>query len=269
MTSGSGSRCSELDGHLVLESQRAGSWRKLGPPAYRRYSLPLMIRPFVGWSSRLKAMPRCPVCDSWVTWFRPHGNPLRRRARCPRCGSLERHRLIARYLDQQDFFNGLGRLLDIGPWPPLTRFAGRHAIETVTLDLHAADVDVRAPIEELPFDDGGFDTVLCVHVLEHVEDDHAGLREIRRVLRHSGRAILQVPLLAEDGPTDEDPSVTDPAERQARFGQHDHVRAYGRDFSGRVAAAGFVVDEVQTAAIASDRERRRFGLPSDVLYVAT
>ena len=47
--------------------------------------------------------------------------------------------------------------------------------------------------EQLPYDDGTFDLVTAFDVVEHMDDDLAGLREMRRVLRPGGRALLFVP----------------------------------------------------------------------------
>ena len=47
--------------------------------------------------------------------------------------------------------------------------------------------------ENLPYDDGTFDLVTALDVVEHLDDDLAGLREMRRVLRPSGRVLLFVP----------------------------------------------------------------------------
>jgi SAM-dependent methyltransferase len=47
--------------------------------------------------------------------------------------------------------------------------------------------------EELPYDDGTFDLVTALDVLEHIDDDLAGLREMRRVLRPGGHVLLFVP----------------------------------------------------------------------------
>jgi SAM-dependent methyltransferase len=45
----------------------------------------------------------------------------------------------------------------------------------------------------LPFDDGGFDLVTALDVLEHVDDDRRLLAEMRRVLRPGGVALVTVP----------------------------------------------------------------------------
>jgi SAM-dependent methyltransferase len=47
--------------------------------------------------------------------------------------------------------------------------------------------------EKLPYDDGTFDLVTALDVIEHLDNDLAGLREMRRVLRPGGRVLLFVP----------------------------------------------------------------------------
>lgn len=47
--------------------------------------------------------------------------------------------------------------------------------------------------EKLPYHDDTFDLVTALDVVEHLDDDLAGLREMRRVLRPGGRVLLFVP----------------------------------------------------------------------------
>ncbi len=47
--------------------------------------------------------------------------------------------------------------------------------------------------EKLPYDDGTFDLVTALDVVEHLDNDLAGLREMRRVLRPGGHVVLFVP----------------------------------------------------------------------------
>jgi SAM-dependent methyltransferase len=54
--------------------------------------------------------------------------------------------------------------------------------------------DVReAIVEELPFSDAEFDLVTCLDVVEHTPDDRRTLRELRRVTRPGGLALITVP----------------------------------------------------------------------------
>ncbi|MGH9871139.1 MAG: methyltransferase domain-containing protein [Pyrinomonadaceae bacterium] len=47
--------------------------------------------------------------------------------------------------------------------------------------------------EALPYDDNSFDLATGLDVVEHLDDDLAGLKEMRRILRPGGRALLFVP----------------------------------------------------------------------------
>ena len=180
---------------------------------------------------------------------------------CPYCGSLERHRLVWLYLTRRSelFTCGPMKLLHLAPEPCLEhRLHQRLGEGYLSADLHDPRAMVKADIMALPFADASFDVVYCSHVLEHVADDRRALREIRRVLREGGWALILVPVHA--GPTLEDPAVTDAAERERRFGQADHVRRYGEDFAVRLRQAGFAVTVVHPADISSEDEIARMGL---------
>jgi glycosyltransferase involved in cell wall biosynthesis len=58
------------------------------------------------------------------------------------------------------------------------------------LDVTLTDVTRGDSFPSVP---GGFDTVVCLNVVEHVEDDLGALRNLRRVLAPGGRAIVLVP----------------------------------------------------------------------------
>jgi len=51
----------------------------------------------------------------------------------------------------------------------------------------------QADAAQLPFASGSFDLVCALDTLEHVEDDGAALRELRRVLNAGGTLLLTVP----------------------------------------------------------------------------
>lgn len=116
----------------------------------------------------------------------------------------------------------------------------------------------RIDLTALAFPAERFDLIIAFHVLEHVKDDAAAFREIHRVLRPGGIALLQVP--TREGPTYEDAAVCSPQARLAAFGQEDHVRVYGDDFAARVRASGLAAHDVVYRDAIPSAERERFGL---------
>jgi SAM-dependent methyltransferase len=163
---------------------------------------------------------------------------------CPRCRSHPRHRAIALLLARGDLPGR--RLLHFAPEALFDPVFGRlPGIERVTADLYAP-ADLRLDITNMGLPDGSFDLTLCSHVLEHVRDDRAAMRELRRVLTDGALALVLVPY-RPDVTTYEDPSITSPLERMVAFGQQDHVRIYGSDLADRLREAGFEVDD-RTAA---------------------
>jgi hypothetical protein len=172
---------------------------------------------------------------------------------CPNCHSQVRHRMLAALFDGA-LPGGAGREADVLAGRGVLHFAPERQLRErirlvarrhVTADFDRGDCDLRLDISAMSsVSDESFDTLIACDVLEHVPDDAAAFREIFRVLRPGGTAILTVPQSDPPAITDEDSSVTSEADRERRFGQKDHVRMYGDDFADRVAVAGFTVETV-------------------------
>jgi SAM-dependent methyltransferase len=188
---------------------------------------------------------RCPCCESRYREFAPLNGPDRV---CWHCGSLERDRLQWLFLDRNPSLLRPGtRILHVAPEAPLRPRLESAAGIYVCGDLTGTFGDGIIDITCLRYADGSFDAVICNHVLEHVPDDRAAMRELRRVLAPGGWAILLVPDVEAER-TVEDPTVVDAAERLRLYGQEDHVRRYGRDYLDRLAAAGFAPEAIDLAA---------------------
>jgi len=138
----------------------------------------------------------------------------------------------------------------------------------LSADINPKNAMVKEDITQTSFNDDAFDIIFCSHVLEHIEDDRKAMKELFRILKPGGFAILQVPI-KDTKETFEDFSVTDPKERENLFGQHDHVRLYGRDYKDRLQKAGFhatvdkFVEKLDPAII------KKYALPQESIYFCT
>ena len=213
-----------------------------------------------------------PIDGSSYRKFLPYGyQNLRQNALCPGTLSLERHRLLWLYLDRKtSFLTDSIRVLHVAPEQVFyKKFKSFSHWNYTTTDLHSPLADVKADICALPFEDNSYDLILCNHVLEHIPNDLKAMKELYRVLKPRGTAILQVPLEEDRENTFEDDSITDQPERTRIFGQYDHVRVYGQDYYNRLQKAGFKATPVDYIKEVTEGDIKRFALPSERIPVVT
>jgi len=210
----------------------------------------------------------CPVCDSRFDAFKDDWNRVG--ALCWRCGSHERHRAQWLLLQRRpELLRETRSLLHFSPeWCLRRRLAATPGLRYVTTDLDLEqEVDLRLDVTALDLPDGAFDAVLCSHVLEHVPDDAAAMRELRRVTAAKGFCLVMVPLALDRERTYEDASITAPADRERAFLQFDHVRLYAPDIAERLRRAGFDVETIDlTRELGSEAARYRL-LESDLIFL--
>lgn len=214
---------------------------------------------------RFAGLPRsCPICG-YHGLFVSVGHPPRWAARCLGCGSRERHRLLHLWITEGGGNKLAGkRILHFAPEKIVMRqMRGNPLYETA--DLMQPGVTHKVDITRVALPDATYDVVMAHHVLEHIPDDRQAMRELFRLLKPGGLALLSVPINATRQQTHENPAITAPAERWAHFSAHDHVRYYGLDFEDRLAQAGFTVERFRLGP----EEEVRYGLLRDEwVYVA-
>ncbi|MEV8633543.1 class I SAM-dependent methyltransferase [Streptosporangium sp. NPDC051023] len=150
----------------------------------------------------------------------------------------ERRAILARELRR---LGAPGRALDLGAaGGGNTRVLVEHGWKALVADYSETAVElarergleaVHADARDLPLPDGGFDLVLALDVLEHIQEDDLAARELVRVLRPGGAALITVPC------------------DMALWSAHDvasgHVRRYTRDGLGALlTGAGLVIDRM-------------------------
>lgn len=208
----------------------------------------------------------CPYCKHWfrkllpggqqhavITKYQIIGSGYRKNAVCPRCYSTDRDRLLYAYLTKIGFFESKLKVLHVAPEGSLRAYIKQNSqIQYVTGDKQTDGYTdyyyergiTKLDLIQLPFEDEAFDAIICNHVLEHIIDDNQAIRELFRVLKKNGWAILQVPFSPHLTKTYENQSITQPKDREQHFGQFDHVRIYGLDYSDRLIAEGFKVSVI-------------------------
>jgi SAM-dependent methyltransferase len=176
-----------------------------------------------------------------------------RNASCPQCESLARHRYLSFWLSQEFKLESKhGVALVFAPERALASFW----VNSPTLTIHRIDiastrgVDLLADMKHLPIKSNSVDVIWCHHVLEHVDDDRAAMRELRRVLRPStGELVVSVPM--SSAPTTTEYGFPDPMDTG-------HWRAYGEDFETRLTDSGLTVHAVDFNLAPEDNVRYGF-----------
>jgi SAM-dependent methyltransferase len=180
----------------------------------------------------------CVVCDKNLRKFILLTN---NELLCPYCGSLKRNRRLIQQLIPK-FENGM-KVLEFSPSKCLkNRLKKESIIEYVTSDFVGEfEADKHYDITKIADNPETYSIIVCYHILEHIENDTQAMSELYRILKTRGTCFIQTPF--KTGEMYEDLSITDPKERTAHFGQHDHVRIYSVDaLKGRLESVGFKVE---------------------------
>jgi SAM-dependent methyltransferase len=206
----------------------------------------------------------CPFCNAGFRDFLDGGTALeineklevigagkRPKTICPACHSNDRERLLYWLFENHFPISTSDEILHIAPEPSLGRYLQSKSPKGYVSGVKYYEGFYYPPgvklmdLLNLPFDNNHFDWIICNHVLEHIPDDQAAMKALFNVLKKGGKAILQVPWSPLLDQTKEDFSIQDPKEREAAFGQFDHVRIYGNDYTTRLNNAGFQVNKLE------------------------
>jgi len=120
----------------------------------------------------------------------------------------------------------------------------------------------------MSFADGTFDVIISSHVIEHVPDAKAFIRESIRCLKRTGVFLLNFPVHAGKK-SFEDPSIIDGEKRYDVFGQWDHVRVLGDDYLEYLADEFYTMTIIKGEEIVSSDAIKQSVLSSSGFVVVT
>lgn len=215
----------------------------------------------------LVSKPRviCPICRWEGAGYYPNTGPgYDESGLCPGCGGLPRQRDLFLVLAASGMLRGEGRTLRVIEVAPMRGFEKMlqkiDGVNYTSFDLER-NAMVKGDITQMPFEDSEVDVFICFHVLEHIPRVDLALKEIRRVLKPDGVAVIQVPVDWNLAKTYE-------------YGKPDprdvgHVRRYGQDVREKMAEGGFVIRDAQSSDYASKAAATRLGLSDEVILLAS
>ncbi len=175
---------------------------------------------------------RCNICGG--TEF--SDMPKRPQVRCMSCGSLERTRVAALYVQHKlDLASG-ARILHFAPERGLSkmlRAIGGDNYRCCDIDpdlypgLGVERFDLTRDLYDLPR--GHYDLIVHNHVLEHIEGNYSAvLLRLVAALKPDGAMLFSMPILP--GHFSDELIRGTHEEKVAKFGDMLHVRRFGRDF---------------------------------------
>lgn len=208
----------------------------------------------------------CNLCGTYLSTFLYFGSKSNvviekqiigaqyRKMLCPKCQSKDRDRATFHYINKQikekEYVMPLN-ILHLAPEKQLSNILSKKTgINYICGDKFEAHYTLKdfnkaviyIDLNDMQFSDEYFDIIVCNHVLEHIENDIKAMKELFRVLKYGGVAILQVPYSVTIKNTYEDPLIKTKAKRLLYYGQFDHVRIYAKqDYINRLINVGFTV----------------------------
>lgn len=211
----------------------------------------------------------CPICGTYHAGFLPFGNPVRFDAKCPNCGSLERHRFVYLYLrNKTKIFNKYSKIFQFDPITALYDVFVEKNCEYVSGGTELSKtINHVIDLENINFQDNYFDYVLNIHILDKVRDDIKVLSELYRVVKpyeEGGLVLLNMPVLREE--THEYYS-DDLRQKNESFNKSKRFRIYGRDIKHKLEDIGFTVDVCKSDEWLDSKLLNVYGIVQDYLYI--
>ncbi|RYZ96463.1 MAG: methyltransferase domain-containing protein [Proteobacteria bacterium] len=227
-------------------------------------------------------MKFCGICQNEFPAFEIYGIP-EKRGRCPACGGKSRSRAVAWYFEKNiaPRMKPGSRILEIGASKVgvrnlrAPRFIG--AAEHTVVDLVRKDIhrEIKPPhiflqmnAERLEFSAASFDFVTCNHALGFIPNYENVLREIRRVLKPDGEAMLNTPLRPGPSVSTEALKAAHPEYPEDYYAENGTAWHFGEDYLDALRAAGFSVRTEYPFRDLSPEELKRGGMKHDMGVVS-
>jgi len=240
--------------------------------------------------NKLGNRKRCNVCGNTFSNFRPYNYGERscilsemkmigsdvNNFSCPNCGAHDRTRHIFLYFSRLDLWGKFEHSSILHCSPEKHIYDKIKEIKYKEYVIGDIDPDrynfskeiVKIDLTNIDFPDESFDIVIANHVLEHIPEYKIAIKEIYRVLKKGGFAILQTPYSELLKRTFQDEGINNDDLRLRFYGEKDHHRIFGDDFFNVFKEMGFSIDRKYHDNLISEKETYLFGVnPKEDLFL--
>lgn len=165
---------------------------------------------------------------------------------CIYCGAHDRERHLFMFFDKLLLWDNIkkSKILHFAPEKNLsTKITALNPYEYTKADLNPKDESIKnIDATKIPYSNDTFDLIICNHVLEHIPDYLVAIREIYRILKPNGIAILQTPYSKLLSRNFEDDNINTDEQRLFFYGQKDHFRIFSeKHFFNDLEKTGFIL----------------------------
>lgn len=231
--------------------------------------------------NKLGNKKKCYVCKNTFDHFKKYGDGSRNinefikavqfvgsdvdNFGCMYCGSMDRERHLFMFFDELKVWEQLknASILHFAPERCLSKKIKTMASgQYIMADLYPNNTNIqKIDVCNIPYNDNTFDFIICNHVLEHVKDYNHGIREIFRVLKHSGTAILQTPYSTLFDHHFWEESINTDELRAFFYGEVNHLRLFSRaQLFTEIEEAGFILKTIKSESLFNFNVSKYFGV---------
>lgn len=188
---------------------------------------------------------------------------------CPHCMSTDRERHLFMYFDKLNFWINFYRkkILHFSPEKNLYfKIINEYTPEEyIIADINPENYSfcyniLKIDITNINFPDEYFDFIIANHVLEHLYDYKQALKEIYRVLRRNGIAILQTPFSKILFNNFSDKNIDNDYLREKFYGEKDHFIIFGKQLFDEIIEIGFKITQYNHIDLFDLKESKYYGV---------
>ena len=184
---------------------------------------------------------------------------------CMYCGSFDRERHLFMFFDKLGIWEQMtnASILHFAPESCLNKkIKTLSPTQYIPADLFPVNENIhRIDVTDIYYGDNTFDFVICNHVLEHVKDYYCGIKEIFRILKPGGTAILQTPYSVFFDHHFQEENINTDELRTYFYGEVDHQRVFSeKQLFSDLGKAGFVIQVVKNETFFNEKISKYYGV---------